>query len=331
MFYLKFCLAFALDVLIGDPNCYPHPVRCIGYFIIVYEKITRKVSFLGLYLAGLLTVVFTLLTTAFLVALLFVLVDYLSPILVEIVALVILYTTISYGDLKKESMAVFSSLVEHGSLNAARERLARIVGRDTEGLGHNAIIRATVETVAENSSDGIIAPIFWAIIASVVGFYLGHGELTCAAIGGVLYKAINTMDSMLGYRNEKYIKFGCVAAKLDDVVNYIPARLTGLGIVVSSALLNLNYKNSFQTLKDDCRKHTSPNAGFPEAAVAGALGVQLGGASSYFGNIKEKPTIGQERRAIVEHDIVIANRLNLVTAILFLIVMFVVKQLVQLL
>lgn len=331
MFFLKFCLAFILDVFIGDPHRYPHPVRCIGWLICLYERLARKVFSLNLYIAGFFTVLLTILTTAGFVITLFYYVGHLSPILTEIVAVFILYTTISYGDLKKESMTVFSKLTKHEDLDLARNRLARIVGRDTDSLDRKAIIRATVETVAENSSDGIIAPIFWAMLASVVGFYLGFNELVCAAVGGILYKAVNTMDSMLGYTNEKYIKFGYTAAKLDDLVNYLPARLTGFGLVISSRILNLDYKCSFQTLKTDCRKHTSPNAGFPEAAVAGALGIKLGGASSYFGKIKEKPTIGQERREIREYDIVIANRLNLVTAVLFLIFMLVIKQLVQLL
>ncbi len=331
MFFLKFCLAFLLDILIGDPHCYPHPVRGIGFIINLYEKITRKIISLNLYVAGLITVICTIITTVFCVVTLLYFTHTLSSIFAEVIAFLLLYTTISYGDLKKESMNVFSRLVQSNDLWPARKSLSRIVGRETEKLDRREIIKATVETVAENSSDGIIAPIFWAIFTSIVGYYVGFNELVCAALGGILYKTVNTMDSMLGYTNDKYIKFGFVAAKLDDFFNYIPARLTGIFLVLSSGILNLDYKGSFQTLRTDCRKHSSPNAGFPEAAVAGALGVQLGGSSSYFGVVKEKPTIGQDRREIKDSDIVTANRLNLVTAILFLIFMFVIKQLAQLL
>jgi adenosylcobinamide-phosphate synthase len=200
-------------------------------------------------------------------------------------------TTIALRELVASAKRVIAS-VEAGILTDARKHLSMIVGRDTEGLSDEGVLRATVETLAENLSDGVIAPVF----------YLVLGGLPLA----IAYKAINTLDSMIGYKNEKYIRFGWAAAKLDDVANYIPARITGVLIIVSAYLLGVMSSgrskavssfsglDSFTIMLRDGRKHTSPNSGMPEAAVAGALGIRLGGPSTYGGRLFEKPFIGDE-------------------------------------
>jgi adenosylcobinamide-phosphate synthase len=174
-------------------------------------------------------------------------------------------------------------------LEEARKQLSYIVGRDTGSLTKEGVVRAVVETIAENMADGIIAPFFY---AGIFGAPLAFA-----------YKAVNTLDSMFGYKNEKYMEFGYFPAKLDDVFNYIPARITGLLIVLSSLILGYDYKNSFKIYKRDRYNHTSPNSAHPEAAMAGALGVQLGGANYYFGKIVEKPTIGDKTKEIEINDV----------------------------
>jgi adenosylcobinamide-phosphate synthase len=200
-------------------------------------------------------------------------------------------TTIALRELVASAKRVIAS-AEDGILNDARKHLSMIVGRDTEGLSDQGVFRATVETLAENLSDGVIAPVF----------YLVLGGLPMA----IAYKAVNTLDSMVGYKNEKYIRFGWAAAKLDDVANYIPARLSGLLIVLAAFLISL-FRETFHSLSlahrslrimlRDGRNHTSPNSGVPEAAMAGALGVRLGGPSTYGGMTVEKPYIGDERNS----------------------------------
>ena len=185
--------------------------------------------------------------------------------------------------------------LKYGTLAEARHAVSWIVGRDTQNLDAEGVTKAAIETVAENSSDGVIAPLFY------------------MAVGGVplmfFYKAVNTMDSMIGYKNERYLYFGRFAAKLDDVVNYIPARLSGLLMVIASFLCGLDGKNAFRIFLRDRRKHDSPNSAQTEAAMAGALGVQLAGNAFYFGKLYEKPYIGDPLRPIEAEDIVRANRL----------------------
>jgi adenosylcobinamide-phosphate synthase len=180
--------------------------------------------------------------------------------------------------LHRESKQVADAL-EAGDLEGARQLLSQIVGRDTAELSEEQVWRATVETVAENSSDGVVAPLFFLMLG---------GPLAALA-----YKAVNTLDSMVGYRNERYLHFGWAAARLDDLVNWLPARLTGGLICCCAHSIGLSGQGAWRIMERDGRKHSSPNAGIPEAAVAGALGVRLGGSSSYFGQLVEKPFIGE--------------------------------------
>ena len=180
------------------------------------------------------------------------------------------------------------SRLSQGDLAGARQALAMIVGRETAELDEQAILRACIETVAENSSDGIVAPLV----------YLGLG----GPVAGIVYKAASTMDSMVGYKNQRYRDFGRAAARLDDLLNWLPARLTALLLVLASVPLGRDARGAWRIMRRDARRHASPNAGFPEAAAAGALGVQLGGAARYFGAWQEKPTFGDAGRALTIAD-----------------------------
>jgi len=293
MSLVGYITAYLLDIVIGDPKWFPHPVRYIGRGINLLEKILLKVASAPIWKrgAGIITVVivvsFTYLIAFFLVKAFY----SINSLLGEIVSILIAYTTISVNDLAKEAKGVFTALKEDNIIDA-RKRLSSIVGRDTKDLDENGVIRAAVESVAENTSDGIIAPLF----------YLAIGGPALA----LAYKAVNTLDSMIGYKNEKYNDFGWAAASLDDLANYIPARITGILIAISSAIIFYSLFTIHYSLKmmlRDGKNHSSPNSGFPEAAMAGALGVQLGGPSCYFGELKVKPTIGEPKRQLMTDDI----------------------------
>ncbi|CAG36678.1 adenosylcobinamide-phosphate synthase CbiB [Desulfotalea psychrophila] len=326
MFSIKILLAIILDLFLGDPSCYPHPVRCIGLAINRWEKFYRP-RVAQPFWAGVLTVCSVLTLVILTLAVFFTLLAIFPPIVTDFAAVLLLYTTVAIKDLKKESMAVYRALIQGEDLPKTRKLLARIVGRDTENLDRPAIIRATVETVGENLADGIIAPLFWAVALSIFAPLLGVKAIVLASVGAMSYKAINTMDSMLGYKNERYILFGRAAARLDDWANWLPARCTALGIVAISFMAGYNGPQAWKIFKRDRYQHTSPNAGHPEAALAGALNIRLCGPSVYFGNIVEKPYIGNALRAIEPDDIRQANRIVLFTtfllSLLFLLFRFV--------
>jgi len=202
-----------------------------------------------------------------------------------------------------ESKKVVTALQREG-LDAGRRQVAMLVGRDTQDLTEAQVIKATVETVAENTSDGVIAPLCWMIVGG--------------AVGGLFYKAVNTMDSMVGYKNDKYLYFGRWAAKLDDAVNFVPARLSALAMIGAAFLLKLDGPNAWRIWRRDRRNHTSPNSAQCESACAGALGVQLGGSASYFGKLYEKPTIGDPDRPIEGADVDRACKLMYGTSVLLL-------------
>jgi adenosylcobinamide-phosphate synthase len=283
-------LGVTIDALLGDPSWLPHPVRLIGKTIEKGEKwLRRSVStpvqdfFLGLGLvAG------VVLSTYALALLLLQTLTALSWWLGQGTAVLLGSLCLARRGLKEHALAVFHPLCA-GDLNQARTMLARIVSRETVDLSEAEIVRGTLESVAENSSDGVIAPLF----------YLALGGVPLA----LAYKAVNTLDSMLGYRTERYEYFGKAAARLDDIVNFLPARFTALTLVGAAwlcARFGLAYDGqaTWRIAWRDGRKHASPNAGYPEAALAGALGVQLGGPSRYFGRAVEKPTLGEARQAL---------------------------------
>ena len=311
-------IALILDLLFGDPRWYPHPVRFIGMVCDCSEKLTRKL-FTNLFVAGFFTVLSVLLITAGFVYFLLSLMYYISPLCGDICAIFLLYTSFAAMDLIKHSNAVFTQLQKRDDLHGARLAVGKIVGRDTQNLSRSEVNKACVETVAENMVDGITAPFFFAILFSFLSPYVGMSPIGCSAIGALLYKGVNTMDSMIGYKNEKYLKFGTFAAKLDDVVNFFPARMSGLLLIVAALILKLDYRGAARIYLRDRLCHSSPNAGHTEATVAGALGIRLGGPLIYFGKVVEKSYLGDNSRTIVDQDIKTSNKLVIIGSILFFI------------
>lgn len=315
-FTLQFLGALCLDLLFGDPRSLPHPVQGIGWLCSRFEGVTRDL-FTDQGRAG--AVAFFLVSgcTLLPLALLLLALHHLSPTLEVLAAVLLLYTSIACRDLYTHSMNVYRALLKGEILDEARKEVARIVGRDTAGLDRQGVCRACVETVAENLVDGITAPIFFAVLASLMpaGDYLAPVSL--AVLGAYGYKAINTMDSMYGYKNERYLHFGRSAALVDDAANFLPARLSGLLLIVAAWLLRLNGNGAMKMFFRDRLNHASPNGGHPEAAVAGSLDIQLGGDSSYFGKIVSKPTLGDAIRPLRPEDIVATNHLMFVTTGLF--------------
>ncbi|MBS7129551.1 MULTISPECIES: adenosylcobinamide-phosphate synthase CbiB [Clostridium] len=297
---LSYTIGLVLDFIIGDPNNPFHPVRIIGALGIKLENITRRV-FKNLKISGFVTWLGVILITFLVNSLIVRLAFSISNIFGIIIEGILLYFCISFKGLKVEGLKVIKVL-ESGDIEGARKQLSYIVGRDTEALDEEGIIRAVIETVAENTSDGIIAPLLFGA--------LGGAPLA------MTYKAVNTCDSMFGYKNDKYIDFGLVSAKMDDLFNYIPARLTGYLVIFAAFILGLDYKNSYRIYKRDRYNHTSPNSAHPESAVAGALGIRLGGANYYFGKIVEKPTIGDKNKVIEISDLYKTNNILLVVTLL---------------
>jgi adenosylcobinamide-phosphate synthase len=326
IFTLQFLGALCLDFLFGDPAWIPHPVRLLGWLCTCLERFFRS-NVNGPGRAGLYTVLTVLLvTSAFLFILLSAVLRF-SPASADLLALLILSTAIACRDLVKHSTRVYRALAD--DLAVARQEVAKIVGRDTDQLDEVGVSRACVETVAENMVDGVTAPIFFALCFSLLPGGDGLSPLGLAAIGAYVYKTINTMDSMFGYKNERYLDFGRTAAKFDDLANFLPARITGLLLVPIASVLGLDGRGAWHIFRRDRLAHASPNSGHTEAAVAGALGIQLGGASSYFGSMITKPAIGDATRPIKAGDILLANRLMVVGSVSFAAVMLLIRFLLR--
>ena len=301
-------LGFILDLLIGDPHFLYHPIRLVGNLISVTEKGLRKIfpkTEKGELTAGVfLVLIVTGISTAVPCLLLYG-ARRLNPWLYFAVQTVMCYQLLATRSLKDESMKVCDRLKAE-DLPGARYAVSMIVGRDTQVLDETGVTKAAVETVAENTSDGIIAPmLFLAIGGAGLGYF---------------YKSINTMDSMLGYKNEKYLYFGRIPAKMDDVFNYIPARLTAWFMIVAAFLTGMDGKNAWKIYLRDKRKHASPNSAQSEAVCAGALDVQLAGDAVYFGKVYKKDYIGDAIRKIEPEDILRAGKLMYMTTILMMVV-----------
>jgi adenosylcobinamide-phosphate synthase len=326
MYLLQLTLAILLDLILGDPRGYPHPVRLIGALCTLSEKVSRRLLRSPL-LAGLLTVLTVLAGTAGGVGLALVVLSQLSPTLAAFAAILLLYTSIAIRDLVGHSRAVAALLLAGAPLAQTRQTLAAIVGRDTSSLSEEDICRAAVETVAENMVDGITAPLFFALLASLLAPLGGLSPIVWSAIGALGYKAINTMDSMIAYKNERYLLFGRVAARLDDLANFLPARLSGLCLIVAAFFGKFEYREAARIFRRDRLRHASPNSGHTEAAMAGALGLRLGGPAVYHGRLVDKPSIGEARRPAAVADIDRANRLVLAASAIFLILLVGLRQL----
>lgn len=298
-------IALAVDQLLGDPSWLPHPVRLLGYIFSRLERISG--SFIGHgYTAGALTVLLTLTISAAICSSLLFAGNLLHPLLGTAISIYLIYSSLAVKDLSRHGMAVFRPL-KNNDLAEARLKVSMIVGRETAALDEKGVARAAIESVAESMVDGVTAPIFFA-------FLLGP-------IGAIVYRAVNTADSMFGYRNEKYRKFGWAAAKLDDLCNFIPARITGLITPVAALLLGYDWKNSWRIFFRDRRNHLSPNSAHTEAAVAGALNIKLGGTNIYFGKKTAKPEIGDDTNKISAEHILQANRLMNMTTLLFYLIL----------
>lgn len=314
---IAFVCGFVLDLVFGDPHALPHPIRLIGTLIAGLEKKLLKLQMRDEkkeFYKGILLVVLVLFSTGAVAALVLVVAYWLHPVAGIVIESVMTYQILATKCLKDESMKVYQSLNGQG-LEAGRVAVSMIVGRDTNVLDETGVVKAAVETVAENTSDGVIAPMLYTALGGpVLGF---------------VYKAVNTMDSMVGYKNDKYLYFGRAAAKLDDVVNFIPARISAY-LMIAAAYIGgkaFDGKLAYRIYKRDRRNHASPNSAQTESVCAGALGIQLAGDASYFGKVVKKPYIGDAHRAVEREDIVRVNRLMYVTAVisevLCLVIMFV--------
>jgi adenosylcobinamide-phosphate synthase len=292
--------AFLLDLLLGDPEGWPHPIRWMGSAIERFEPEFRKLSVNPIWSGTLFAVSLT--TGTFLLAWGVLLAAWAFHPAAGIAGeVVMLYYCISVRSLEKAALKVYAALRETG-LARGRAAVAMIVGRETAGLDESEVARAAVETVAENLVDGVISPLFYAL--------LGGAPLALA------FKMTNTLDSMIGYKNDRYRYFGRAAARIDDVANYIPARLSVLLIAAAAQIISKMGRPALRTGFRDGRRHTSPNAGFPEAAFAGALGVRLGGPGTYHGRKVEKPYLGKEYDPAGTGDIPRACRLMVLASLL---------------
>ena len=295
---------FLVDQVLGDPAWMPHPVVCMGRLITFLEKKLRKIfpaTASGQLCAGSILAVLLPVISLTLSAGCIFLAGLVHPALAFLLEVLWCWQVLAVKGLKDESENVRLELVR-GDLPGARKAVGRIVGRDTENLSAEGVTKAAVETVAENFSDGVAAPLLYCMI--------GGAPL------GLMYKAVNTMDSMVGYQNEKYLYFGRAAAKLDDAANYIPARLSALLLVGAAAMTGGNARDAFRIWRRDRRCHASPNSAQTESAAAGALGIQLAGDASYFGKVVEKPTIGDRKRAAEPADIGRMNRMMVAASVL---------------
>ena len=269
-----FLAAYLLDLALGDPPSWPHPVRLIGRAITYWENVLYQPTVMA---GGLFWIAVMGTTLTGVIAVLSV--AALLPSMAGIVLITYcLYAGLATRSLHQESRQVEAALTR-GDLARARKMLSMIVGRETAQLGPEEIRRGVIETVAENLADGVAAPMLFTLFLGLPGLFL--------------YKAANTMDSMVGYKNLRYGKFGKVAARADDVLNVLPARLAALLMVPAAAVVGLNWRQTWVMLRRDAGQASSPNAGWPEAAMAGALGVRLGGPSTYFGHLVDKPFIGE--------------------------------------
>lgn len=307
------CIGFILDFTLGDPHSLWHPVQGIGSLITGTEKVLRKVfpdKKRPLQIAGLLLVIFVVSVSVLLAGLLLWIAERIHPALGFGLSCILCWQMLAAKSLKTESMKVYTALEKEG-LETGRRAVSMIVGRDTKSLSEEGVIKAAVETVAENTSDGVTAPLFYMMLAG--------------PLGGVFYKAINTMDSMIGYRNEKYRWLGTCAARLDDIANFIPARISALFMTAAAFVLGFDGKGAWKIYRRDRHNHKSPNAAQTEAVMAGALQVQLAGDAWYFGELYKKPTIGDPIRPVKREDIPAACRLEYGAVILQFLVMAAIK------
>lgn len=320
---LALCVGFVMDALFGDPHFLWHPVKGIGKLIEWMEKqlfflfhlsSEREMDKGRKRAAGVILVVIVLLISTGITILLLLAAGKIHPWLKFGLESIICYQMLAMKSLRTESMKVFDA-VQNKGLEEARHAVAMIVGRDTQSLEEEGVIRAAVETVAENTSDGVIAPMLYM-------FLLGP-------VGGVFYKTVNTMDSMIAYKNDRYCYFGTAAARLDDILNFIPARLASFLMLAAAFLPGFDVKNAWLVYRRDRHKHASPNSAQTEAVCAGALNVQLAGDASYFGKTVHKPVIGDAGRDIQAQDIKRANDMLYVASFMMMTIGILITAFIQ--
>lgn len=298
---IAFLMGFLLDLLVGDPHRLPHPVRLIGRLTGKLEEMLRGGDAKRNLRQGVCLVVCVVCCTVAVAAAVLFLAYRIHPYVGIAVETIMTYQLLAVKCLKTESGKVYDRLKAR-DLQGARCAVSMIVGRDTASLDEEGIAKAAVETVAENTSDGVIAPMLYTALGGpVLGFF---------------YKAVNTMDSMVGYKNERYLYLGRAAAKLDDLLNFLPARVSAWLMILSAFAGGRDFsgRGAIRIWRRDRRKHASPNAAQMESVCAGALGIRLAGDASYFGKVVKKPYIGEERRKVEDEDIRRANRLLYLTA-----------------
>ncbi len=300
--------AFIIDVIFGDPELiFPHPIVAIGSLINKLENIFFKTEkFFSLKISGFIFVLSVIaLSLVFLKLILFVF-SFFNIYLNFLFISILVSFGISLRSLHFETKKVVDNL-KKGDIDSARTELSMLVSRDTRELEERDIIRSVIETVAENITDGIIAPLFYYGVAGIYGMFF--------------YKTVNTLDSMIGYKNDKYCNFGMFAAKLDDVINFIPARIAGFLVVVSAFVLRYDFKQSFSIILRDRKNIDSPNSGWTEAAVAGALNIRLGGPTPYFGVWHDKPYIGDEKRNLTYKHIEETYLILYTVSVIFMVIL----------
>lgn len=306
-------IAVLIDLIVGDPPNWPHPVRWIGSFISKLEKScnkgnVKKIKGMGMLIAVLLMVggiSFLIIRVVYSV----------HPVAGMIVEAILISIAIAQKSLKEAALTVYAPL-KKGEMGEARHKLSYIVGRDTELLDEPEMVRATVETVAENTSDGITAPLFWALI--------GGAPLA------LIYRAINTCDSMVGYRNDKYQDFGWASARLDDLVNWLPSRITSVCMLAGNRPEYIHPLKAWKIVLRDAKKHPSPNSGWGEAAVAAILGIQLGGINYYKGIVSNRATMGDPLKTMEKDHILKTNKIVARTVPVFLLLLWLGGMLIEL-
>ncbi|MDA3902269.1 MAG: adenosylcobinamide-phosphate synthase CbiB [Desulfuromusa sp.] len=295
---VQILLALLLDFVFGDPRWLPHPVKGVGRLALLLEAPLRRLF--PPRTAGIIAVLLVVTISTGSVWLGCRLATALHPLCGDLASILFLTTCFAMQDLRQHALAVHKALIA-GDLSQARRKLAMLVGRDTESLDEKEITRATVESVAENTVDGVTAPLFFAFIAG--------------APGAILYKAINTLDSTYGYKNERYLQFGWAAARLDDLANFIPARISALLVPLAAWLTGQDGSQAWRIFIRDRHNHPSPNGGQIEAAFAGALRIQLGGKISYGGKASFRPYLGDPQERMNSDTIKTALRLMVVTSL----------------
>ena len=312
-FVLKIWMAYLLDLILGDPYWFPHPVRFIGKYITFIEN--RIYSLKNKRVCGGLLTFTVILTTGVL--------SYYIAKASQFLEIFFLYTTLATKSLGAEGIKVYK-ILKSGDLKKAQKELSYLVSRDTGEMDEIQVVRSTMETIAENSVDGVIAPMFYAFLGSLMT--IGGTSLALPLAMG--YKAVNTLDSMVGYKNDRYIDFGMVSAKVDDFFNFIPARLSGLLIIpIATFILGMGIKRPLKVFFRDRKNHSSPNSGHSEAVFAGAIGVQFGGKTKYFGKYFEKLTIGDKLKEFQCDDIKKCYRIMFMTSFVGMILFTIFTQL----